>query len=106
MKDYLRALTLEHWYKMLISASFAILILSLIMPMHGVPNAAVQLLALGGMCIGTGEWINHPLQQRVNIAANLTITGHPRRVLPMGLLFDVAGLGLVALGIRVVLRAL
>lgn len=106
MKPDLQKLTLEHWYKMLITASFSILVLALLFPMHGVPNAAVQLLALGGLCIGTGEWINHPLQTRVSIPDNLKITSHPRRLLATGIVFDLLGFVLLALGARVIVLAL
>lgn len=105
MANFLGALKLEHWYKMLIAASFALLVISLTLPLQGVPNAAVQLFSLAGMCIGTGEWINHPLQTAVDWHMRYTLTGYPRKASLAGVLFDVAGALLLGFGAWVLLRA-
>jgi len=102
MANFLAALELEHWYQMVIAASFALLVISLVVPLQGVPNAAVQLLALAGMCIGTGEWINHPLQTSVDPHLRYKIWGYPRHATALGVSFDLAGALLFMLGVRLI----
>ncbi|MBS4050762.1 MAG: hypothetical protein KGZ69_06125 [Methylomonas sp.] len=90
---------------MLIAGSFALLVLALTVPLQSVPNTAVQLMALGGIAVGIGEWINHPLQTRVNIPENLKIWSFRRAMSPLGAFFDLLGVLVFALGIRVIFLA-
>jgi len=100
MTDFLKNITVEYWYKMIVVAALFFLFISLTTPLVGVSNQAVQLLSLGAFFIGIGEWINHPLQTRLEY--NLKITSRNRLANFTGLAFDalgglICGLGLMRL---------
>jgi hypothetical protein len=65
--------------------------------LQGVPNGDAALLSLGGVFVGLGEWINHPLQERVGVG--FKITGYPRRNSFLGVAFVLFGLSLAGYGV-------
>jgi hypothetical protein len=98
MGDFFKNLQLDYWYKVALLASLVILVIALTTPLQ-VSNHAVVLISLGGFLIGTGEWINHPLQEVVNRYQGYKVSGHPRNNKPLGILFVALGIGLLCFGI-------
>ena len=90
-------LAIDYWYKAVLVIATCVLIASLSVEMKGVENCVVQLIALGAIFIGLGEWINHPLQTRLIPGAK--ITGHPRRNKLGGNLLDALGVVLILIGV-------
>lgn len=97
MSNPLQSLALDYWYKAVLAISTVLLIVSLTMPLQSVSNSCAQLLCLGGVFIGLGEWINHPLQTRVG--AGFKITGYPRRFTFLGSVFVLLGFVCIYFGI-------
>lgn len=103
MNELLKNLALDRWYKVLIVASFALLVLSLTVPILAIPNSALALMALGGFLIGLGEWVNHPRQERINVQQRFSIVHYNRKnhaggvaTCVAGALLIVGGIGLIA----------
>lgn len=96
MIESLKSMTIDYWYKLLAVVSIGLMVLALTVPLQ-VPNRQVLLLALGAFLFSLGQWINHPLQEK--IGHGFKISGYPRKVHPGGLLFEVVGLCLVAWGV-------
>ncbi len=82
-------LKIDKWHHAILVISAVVLVVSLTVKLEGVPNTFVQLVALGGIFIGIGEWINHPLQTRVG--GGLKITSHNRINTWSGNLWDILG---------------
>jgi hypothetical protein len=73
----LSGLKLDYWYKLLPLLGTITLIIGLTVDVKGVANSFVQLVSLGVIFVGIGEWINHPLQ--VRIAPGIKITSYNRK---------------------------
>lgn len=97
MSNPLQSLALDYWYKAVLAISTVLLIVSLTVPLQGINNAIAQLLCLGGIFIGLGEWINHPLQ--VSVGPGFKISGHPRRFTFLGTVFVLLGLACIGYGV-------
>jgi hypothetical protein len=97
MEHPLNTLKIDYWYKAVLVLSAVLLVLSLTVPFQGVSNSVASILSLGGVSFGLGEWVNHPLQERVG--PGFKITGYPRRNTLFGNLLVVVGLGLICYGI-------
>ena len=95
-------LLIDYWYKAVLVMAICTLIVSLSVETKGVENCVVQLISLGAIFIGLGEWINHPLQTRLIPGAK--ITGHPRVNKVGGNLFDLLGLVFIIVGIIRIFR--
>lgn len=93
----LQSLALDYWYKAVLAISTALLIVSLTVPLQGVRNDIAQLLCLGGIFVGLGEWVNHPLQE--SIGAGFKLSGHPRRSSFLGTVLDLLGLACIGYGL-------
>jgi len=52
----LSKISINDWYKILPVLGAAVLILALTVELVGVKNTAVQLISLGAIFIGIGEW--------------------------------------------------
>ena len=89
-------LKIDRWYKALLVLAACVLIVSLSVEMKGVQNSVVQLISLGAIFVGIGEWINHPLQQK--IGPGFKIAAYPRINTFGGNLFDFAGVVLIIVG--------
>jgi hypothetical protein len=61
----LSSIKIDYWYKILPVIGTVTLIIGLTMDVKGVSNILVQLVSVGIIFIGIGEWINHPLQTKV-----------------------------------------
>lgn len=68
----LSALKIDYWYKILPVVATVTLIIGLTVEVKGVSNLLVQLVSIGVIFIGIGEWINHPLQTRVGPGFKIT----------------------------------
>lgn len=100
MESLLSKLKLEHWWHVVTAISAALLGLSLTVPMVGVENATVQLASLGGLLLGIGEWMNHPVQEELVPPEPGRpwgkLTGHPYSPCVAGVLLDIAALACFA----------
>jgi len=105
MSNPLNNLKIDYWYKALLVLSAVILIAALTMKMEGVSNSIIQLLSLGGLFIGIGEWINHPLQTRIippnayYAPGGAKLTSYNRRASLLGSLFDLLGFVIIVIGV-------
>jgi len=90
-------LAIDYWYKALLVIGTCVLIASLSTEMKGVENCVVQLISLGGIFIGLGEWVNHPLQEVLVPRGKLT--GYPRKNKAGGNALDTLGVILVIIGV-------
>ena len=97
MSNPLQTLIIDYWYKAVLVICSAILIVSLTIPLQGVSNSTASIICIGGISIGLGEWINHPLQTQVGYGFKLT--GYPRSPSLLGRIFVLAGVGLCIYGI-------
>lgn len=107
LSNLLKTFTIDYWYKMLLIASLAFMVISLTMKIYAIPNNVLFLLAFGGFLIGMGEWINRPYQERINLDYSYKISGRPRRPKVGGIALDLVGAALVVIGaVKTVLAAI
>ena len=78
MGNPLQNLVVDKWYKALAVVSGAILVLGIATEVRVLDNATWCLIGAGGLFIGFGEWVNHPLQTKVPL---------PSRIFPAGTVF-------------------
>lgn len=97
MENPLSNLVIDYWYKAVIVIGTVALLISMTVETHGISNRAAQLLSLGAIFVGCGEWINHPLQESVGYGFKLS--GYPRKNKLGGNLLNLIGVGLVGYGI-------
>ena len=57
--DALKSLALDRWYKVLVLLGGSLLVVSLFKETKGISNAQLQMLSLGTLLVGLGEWKNH-----------------------------------------------
>jgi len=101
MENPLSKLKIDYWYKAVLVIAVCVLIVSLTIELKDVKNSTVQILALGFIFWGLGEWINHPYQEKIGIG--FKISGHPRNGSLAGYSFDVLGFCLIFYGVWKVL---
>jgi len=89
----LSSLKIDYWYKIFPVIGAVTLILSLTVEMKGISNIFVQLLSVGVIFFGVGEWINHPLQTKLIGLGK--ITSYNRINTRAGNLWDVIGIGII-----------
>ncbi len=99
----LSQLIIDYWYKAMLVFCTFLLTLALTVPLQGVSNTAVQLIALGGIFFSIGEWINHPRHTGLylpgpSIHNGLKMTDFNREPQLLGNLFDILGFVLICLG--------
>ena len=85
----LTALKIDYWYKILPVVATVTLIIGLTVEVKGVSNILVQLVSIGVIFIGIGEWINHPLQ--TGVGPGLKITSYNRINTIAGNTWDLLG---------------
>ena len=73
------------------------LILGLTVDIKGVTNTLVQIVSIGVIFIGIGEWINHPLQ--TGVGPGYKITSYNRVNTLAGNIWDVVGIALIVYGL-------
>lgn len=87
------------WYKGAVTAAVALLGVGAI-----AHEQALILLAVGLLLLGLGEWINHPFQTQIipptfGMPGGGIASGEARRPKLFGMVLDLIGLGLLALGL-------
>ncbi len=94
---------LDKWYNLLITISGLILILALCGFIKTVPVLPTIFTSLGLVCIGFGEYINHPFKVHVfrdhPVFGNGKVKGNPRDSKFIGWLIDLIGLAFLVYGI-------
>jgi len=104
MTNPLRNLKIDYWYKALVVLSAVLLLISLTVELKGIENSIAQLLCLGVLFIGIGEWINHPLQSAImppnayDAPGGAIITSYKRKPCLLGTLFDILGFTITVVG--------
>lgn len=93
----LSSLKIDYWYKMLPVIGTITLIVGLTVEVKGVSNTLVQLVSIGVIFIGIGEWINHPLQ--TDIGPGYKITSYNRVNTVSGNAWDFLGVALIVYGL-------
>lgn len=110
MIESLTRLKIEHWYHLLIVLGAAGALAAMTVELKGVVNSHALVMSLGILCVGIGEWINHPLQTKL-MAPNFyargggVIESHPRHNSAIGIVFDVLGFTLAAIAIYKIMQA-
>ncbi len=102
MENPLLKLKIDYWYKAILVTASCVLVLSLTVELKDIRNSVVQILSLGFLFWGLGEWINHPYQEKIGIG--FKISGHPRNGSAAGYFFDILGFGFIIIGIWKVLH--
>lgn len=92
----LSGLKIDYWYKILPVLGAIGLIISLTTNVKIFDNETVALISIGIIFIGIGEWINHPLKERVHVSMRYKITDYNRSNTFWGNLWDVLGLLIIA----------
>lgn len=87
--NFLSNLKIDYWYKILPVIGCFLIIISLTVDVKVFDNITVFLLGLGVICVGIGEWINHPLQTAVG--HNCIITSYNRLNKLSGNVWDFIG---------------
>lgn len=110
MVEPLSRLKIEYWYHALMVIGAAGALVAMTVELKGVANAHALVMSLGILCVGMGEWINHPLQTKLmppNFYARSggVITSHPRSNSVVGVLFDILGFTLAAIAIYKIVQA-
>ena len=95
-ENLLSNLKIDYWYKMLPVIGTVTLILGLTVEVKGVTNTLVQLVSIGVIFVGIGEWINHPLQ--TGVVPGFKITSYNRVNTIAGNLWDLLGLSFIIYG--------
>jgi hypothetical protein len=73
--------------------------------LKGVENSIVQLISLGALLLGIGEWINHPLQTKIMppnayyAPGGAKITSYNRKPCFLGSLFNILGFVIIFIGV-------
>ncbi len=96
MDKFIAAFKIQYWYHVFIMLGAIGIIVAVVFDLKGIANMHALLFFLGVFLIGIGEWINHPLQTgilRPNVYApgGGIITGHPRKNIFSGVMFDLVG---------------
>ena len=105
MTNPLSNLKIDYWYKAVVVLSALLLVLSLTVELKGIENALAQLLFLGVLLIGIGEWINHPLQTQIvprdayYAPGGAILTSYKRNASLLGICFDILGFSFIAIGV-------
>lgn len=90
-------LKIDNWYKALLVIGSCVFLVSLSTEVKGIENSVVQLISLGCILFGLGEWINHPYQEI--IVPGGKISGYPRKNKVGGIVFDIIGIIFVIFGV-------
>ena len=103
-----KVLELDAWYKVVVYLSLVGLLASLCWEVKAITNSQLLIFSVGSLLLGSGEWRNH-LVQRHFLPPNIYFGGRGEitrliwRPTLIGILLDLAGLSILAIGIRNVL---
>ncbi len=93
----LSTLKIDYWYKMLPVIGTILLIISLTFELKDVSNTMVQVISVGVIFFGIGEWINHPLQ--TGIVSGYKLTSYNRVNKLSGNLWVILGISFIVYAI-------
>lgn len=104
MNNPLSNLKLDYWYHVLTVLGSVFLFTSITVDLKGIENTTAQILSLSILCIGIGEWVNHPvLTEIVRSKRTGEIEGdfisYPRNNTKVGIIFVVLGFLFLSIGI-------
>ena len=97
MGDFFKELKLDAWYKVLVYISGIGLLVSLFVDVKGVSNIQLQLISVGILLVGLGEWRNHKKDSwikapNVYTGPAMVVTQTVWRPDVVGIAFDIAGI--------------
>ena len=106
----LNNLKLDVWYRAVFYVGTLCLIISLFIEVKGVTNGQLQLLSLGAVCLGIGEWKNHKVASWIKPANAYTggpalMTAPVRSPDIVGTIFNILGVILLLIGTFLILRS-
>lgn len=99
---------IDVWYKALFYVGTLCLIGSLFIDIKGITNGQLQLLSVGAICLGLGEWKNHKVASWIK-PANAYTGGPALMSAPVrspdasGIMLDLIGIVLLIIGVCVIL---
>lgn len=107
--DLLKQLELDVWYKVFILIGSVALVASLFLPVQGISNSQLQMLAGGILLVGLGEWKNHKLQSVIKEANAYTgpaalLTYSVRKPDLFGVILELAGVALLTISVVSIIR--
>ena len=107
--DFLKQLELDVWYKVCILIGGISLLTAFFVPVQGISNTQLQMLAGGVLLVGLGEWKNHKKESFIKPPNAYTgpaalITYPVRKPDLLGVLLDLVGIALIGFGVVSVLR--
>jgi len=98
MDNPLKNFLIDKWYKAILVIGAVIFGVSLTMELQA-DNKQIQVLGIGLILVGLGEWINHPRQTRITppnaYLPQGIVTGHPWRPKFLGVVLDLLGIAAV-----------
>ena len=107
--DFLKSFAIDTWYKAVMYLGGVVLAISFFVEVRGLTNHQLQLLSGGAFLVGLGEWKNHKVASWIK-PPNI-YTGGPalmsaalRKADLVGVVLDLAGVFLIALGIVRIIR--
>jgi hypothetical protein len=89
MSNPLSGLKIDHWWHAFTVTGAAGFIAAIAVEPKVIPQRDLILLSLSLFIFGVGQWINHPLQER--IVPGFKITGYHRSVHPLGICLELLG---------------
>jgi hypothetical protein len=99
----LSKLKLDYWYHVLMVVGVVAFLAAGTGVLKEFPTVPTALISLGVFLFGLGEWMNHPLKTAIREGNAFhpiqVISGYPRSNKPLGMLFDLLGLGLAGWGV-------
>ena len=105
----LKNLSLDTWYKVVMTLGGAVLAASFFLEVKGVTNQQLQLLSGGAFLIGLGEWKNHKVMQwfkppNIYTGGPALMSQKVRSPDLIGWFLDLAGFVLLLAGIWKIIR--
>jgi hypothetical protein len=89
MSDFFSGLKIENWWHAVTIVGGCGVVASSAIPVGDLPRQDVLLFFFGILLFGIGQWINHPIQQR--IIPQGIITGYYRNPSKLGVFFEIVG---------------
>src|SRR6266568_901609 len=89
MSNPLSGLKIDHWWHAFTVVGSAGMIACVVGKVDFIPQRQAFLFFLSLFLFGIGQWINHPIQ--VRLEPGIKITGYHRRSSPLGLALELLG---------------
>jgi hypothetical protein len=95
--DFLKGLVIDTWYKVFVYIGVITLIISFFVNVKGITNSELQMLSIGFLLIGIGEWNNWKIAIQTQPGGYWKIPVRVPNLL--GILFDILGIILFLVGL-------